>query len=196
MLCFSAKYHSQFSHKMVGYSKIWTKDLLHPWQESYPVQQREGQVEDSCTVFVCLIGSFRGHRARLFSERYREKMRSNRNNLQKRKFDNIVHNIQDQSLKQVVQRGCVISSLEDMPNLTVWGLKLLDPALGLALLGKDCWIKWHTDLNYSAMLTPSSFLCLTNQGLGCSQLPCVWEGIWELIPDSKDRWLWTCQRCL
>lgn len=160
------------------------------------MQQREGQVEDPCILFICLIGSFRGHRNRLFSERYREKMRSNRRNLQLRKLDNIILNIQDQSLKQVIQRGCVVSSLEDMPNLTGWGPKSLDPASGLALLWREYWARWLTDLSSSAMLTPSSFLCPTNQGLGCSQLPCVWEGIWVLVPDSEDRWFWTCQRCL
>lgn len=144
--------------------------------------------------FLCLPnGSFRGHRARLFWE-VQGKDEKQQAQLTGRKIS--VHNIPDQSLKQVVQKGWVISSLEDMPNITGWGPKSLDPALGLALLWRECWAWWFTGLGFSAMLTPSSFLCLTNQGLGCSQLPCVQEGIWALLPDSKDRWFWTCQRCL
>jgi len=64
------------------------------------------------------MGSYRGHGARIFSEMHREKMRSNRHKLQQKKVESIVHNVQDQSLEWVVQRGCVISSQEGMQNLT------------------------------------------------------------------------------
>lgn len=72
---------------------------------------------DQCTFFVCLMVALEDIEPD-FSERCREKMRSNRHSLQEGKLDISVHNIPDQSLKQVVQKGWVISSLEDMPNIT------------------------------------------------------------------------------
>lgn len=155
---------------------------------------------DPFTVFICLMGSRGGQRARLFPEMHMKKLRSNRHKLKQRKLDNIVHNVQDRSLEQVVLRSCVTSSLADMQNLTGWGLSHLIWPRRWHCSEERPKTRWcpevSPDLSFSAMLTPSSRFCLANQGPGCSQLPCVYEGIWELFPDSKDRWFWTCQRYL
>lgn len=130
-----------------------------------PYNKVKGKWGNPFTVFICLTSSYRGHRARGFSEVHKEEMRSNRCKSQWGKLDNIVHNMQDQSLEQVVQRGYVISNLEDTQNLTGWGPKPLDLTSRLALLWRKCWTSWlpevPSDLSYSAMLTPSSSSCLT-----------------------------------
>lgn len=77
--------------------KLLTQDPLHSKQESYPLQQREGQVGRSF-YYLHLSKWMIVEDTTSDSKVQRETMRGDRNKLQQGRLDNIAHNEQDQSL--------------------------------------------------------------------------------------------------